>query len=366
MTTQEIRMVQVVSEDGRVDEAQEPKLTKQQVFTLYQTLIRLRTFEARMMNLQRSGRIGFYGGSVGQEATATGSAFALEKQDWVFPQYREPGAALIRGISMETLLYQFMSTAKDIGKGRQMPVHYGDRAVNYVTISSVVASQIPHAAGGGWAMRLRKDNAVALVYFGDGATSTVDFHAGLNLAGVFKAATVFWCNNNQFAISVPREKQTASKTLAEKALAYGFEGLQCDGQDIFAVYAAAKYAVDKARRGEGPTMVESLTYRVGPHSSSDDPTRYRSDVEVDTWRKRDTLERVRHYLRHKGWYDESEDARLHKLAEEEVSRAIEAAEHAGPPSWETMLEDVFAEMTPLQQMQHDDLKAYLKWKEARA
>lgn len=363
---EEIRYIQVVDEQGHVDKKLEPKISKARVLELYRTLIQLRTLEARMMNLQRAGRIGFYGGSVGQEATATGSAAALEKQDWVFPQYREPGAALIRGMTLETLLYQFMSTAKDIGKGRQMPVHYGDRGVNFVTISSVVASQTPHAVGTAWAMRMRKDNAVAIVYYGDGATSTGDFHVAMNFAGVFKAPCVLWCNNNQFAISVPRENQTATKTLAQKAEAYGMEGLQVDGQDMISTYAAAKYAADKARRGEGPTMVESLTYRVGPHSSSDDPSRYRPDAEVEMWRKRDTLERMRHYLRHKKWYDEAEDARLHRVAEEEVSKAIEAAERAGPPSWETLLEDVYADMPQHLAMQRDDLAEYLKWKEARA
>lgn len=364
--TEKLRYIQVVDEEGHVNKKEEPKISKEKVFALYTTLIRLRTLEGRMMNLQRAGRIGFYGGSVGQEATATGSAAALEPQDWVFPQYREPGAALVRGMSMETLLYQFMSTAKDIGKGRQMPVHYGDRAINFVTISSVVASQVPHAAGGAWAMKLRGDKAVAIVYYGDGATSTMDFHVGMNFGAVFKVPCIFWCNNNQFAISVPREKQTASKTLAQKAVAYGMEGIQVDGQDIISTYAAAKYAADKARSGGGPTMVESLTYRVGPHSSSDDPSRYRSDEEVNMWRKRDTLERMRHYLRAKKWYDEDEDARLHKEADLEVSKAIEAAERAGPPEWPTLLEDVYGELPQHLQMQNDDLKAYLQWKEARA
>src|SRR6267378_1765240 len=320
----DIPFLQVVSEDGRINAQHDPKLTKKQAMTLYTALIRLRALEGRMQILQRAGRIGFYGGSMGQEATATGSAFALEPQDWVYPQYREPGAALVRGITMETLLYQFMSTAKDIGKGRQMPVHYGDRSANFVTISSCVGSQIPLAAGGAWAMRLQKQRAVAIVYFGDGGTSTQDFHVGMNMAAVFHAPLVFWCNNNQFAISVPREKQTAAKTLAQKAAAYGMEGFQVDGQDIISVFAAAKYSADKARAGGGPTMIESITYRVGPHSSSDDPSRYRSDEEVEMWKKRDTLERLRLYLRAKGWYSPEEEAQLQQAADEEVSRAIGA------------------------------------------
>jgi TPP-dependent pyruvate/acetoin dehydrogenase alpha subunit len=228
-----------------------------------------------------------------------------------------------------------------------------------------VGSQIPLAVGGAWAMRLKKAREVAIVYYGDGGTSTQDFHAGMNFAAVFQAPCIFWCNNNQFAISVPREKQTAAKTLAQKALAYGMEGFQVDGQDIISVYAAAKYAADKARAGGGPTMIESITYRIGPHSSSDDPTRYRSNDEVEMWKGRDTLERIRIYLRAKGWYSPEEETRLQQAAEEEVSRAIEAAEHAGPPSWETLLEDVYADMPQHLKLQRDDLEAYLKWKEAR-
>jgi TPP-dependent pyruvate/acetoin dehydrogenase alpha subunit len=357
---------QVVDEEGHVHEEHEPPLTREQVTKLFETLVRIKTFESRMMNLQRAGRIGFYGGSVGQEATATGSAFALEPQDWVFPQYREPGAALVRGISMETLLYQFMSTGKDIGKGRQMPVHYGDKAVNFVTISSVVGSQIPAAAGAAWAMRLRKRKEVAIVYFGDGGTSTQDFHAGMNFAGVSKAPCIFWCNNNQYAISIPRERQTASRTLAQKALAYGFEGFQVDGQDIISVYAGAKYAADKARAGGGPTMVESLTYRLGPHSSSDDPTRYRTDEEVERWRKRDTVERVKHYLRAKGWWKDGMLEAAQAAADDEVSRAIAAAEKAGPPAWTTLTEDVFAEPSPHLAWESRDLGEFLAWRDGGA
>lgn len=357
---------QVVDEDGKVHDEHEPDLTREQVTELFGTLVRIKTFEARMMNLQRAGRIGFYGGSVGQEATATGSAYALEPQDWVFPQYREPGAALVRGISMETLLYQFMSTGKDIGKGRQMPVHYGDKAVNFVTISSVVASQIPAAAGAAWAMRLRKRREVAIVYFGDGGTSTQDFHVGMNFAGVYKAPLVFWCNNNQYAISIPRERQTAAKTLAQKAMAYGFEGFQVDGQDIISVYAAAKYAADKARSGGGPTLVESLTYRLGPHSSSDDPSRYRTAEEVERWRKRDTVERVTAYLKAKGWWEQGMLEAARRQAEDEVSAAIEAAETAGPPALDTLTEDVFAERSQHLAWEQRDLAEFVEWRKGGA
>src|SRR5256712_10916763 len=233
---------------------------------------------------------------------------ALEKRDWVFPAYGEPGAALVRGLRLETIIAQAYGNAKAPQRGRQRPSHYGSKDVHLVTVSSPVGTQIPQAVGAAWAAKIRKDDIVTMTYFGDGATSEGDFHAAMNFAGVFKAPTIFFCKNNQLAISVPVARQTAAKTLAQKALAYGFEGVRVDGNDVLAVYAATKAAVDKARAGGGPTMIEAVTYPMGPHSSSDDPTRYRSKDEVDTWAKRDPIERIRKDLELKGlWSKDYED-----------------------------------------------------------
>src|SRR3989475_1509009 len=189
-----------------------------------------------------------------------------------------------------------------------MPSHYGSKDVHLVTVSSPVGTQIPQAVGAAWAAKIRKDDIVTMTYFGDGATSEGDFHAAMNFAGVFKTPTIFFCKNNQWAISVPITRQTASKTLAQKALAYAFDGVRGVRNDLLAVYAVTKAAADQARSGGGPTMIEAVTYRMGPHSSSDDPTRYRSKEEVDAWAKRDPIERMRKYLELKGlWSKDSEE-----------------------------------------------------------
>jgi len=299
-----------------------------------------------MLSLQRQGRIGFWVPSSGEEAAQVGSGMALEKRDWVFPAYREPGAALWRGFPLETLIAQAFGNAKDPQQGRQMPNHYGSRDIHYVTASSPVGTQIPQAVGVAWAAKIRKDGIVSLTYFGDGATSEGDFHSGMNFAGVFKTPTIFFCKNNQWAISVPLSRQTAAKTLAQKAVAYGMDGLRVDGNDLLAVYAATKAAVDKARAGGGPTLIEAFTYRMGPHSSSDDPTRYRSKEEVEFWSQRDPIERFRKYLELKGIWSKAYDDQLRAEIEDLLQSTIKEVERHPPPPIETLFSDVYAEMTP--------------------
>ncbi len=306
----------------------------------------VRTLDTRMLSLQRQGRIGFYVPSIGEEASQVGSAIALEKRDWVFPAYREPGCALWRGFPLDQLIAQSYGNAMDPLKGRQMPNHYGLRSINYVTASSPVGTQIPHAVGAAWAAKIRGEDVVSLAYFGDGATSEGDFHVGMNFAGVFRTPTVFFCKNNQWAISVPISHQTAAKTLASKAEAYGFEGVRVDGNDLLAVYSATKAAVDKARAGGGPTMIEAVTYRLGPHSSSDDPTRYRSKEEVEYWQARDPVERMRRYLEEKGLLTKAADEALRKEVDDLISATIREVEKAPPPALETLFTDVFEELTP--------------------
>src|SRR3989442_1332996 len=264
----------------------------------------------------------------------------------VRPAYREPGAALWRGFSVATLIAQAYGNAKDPQQGRQMPNHYGARDINYVPVSSPVGTQIPQAVGAAWAAKIRKEDIVALTYFGDGATSEGDFHAAMNFAGVFKTPTIFFCKNNQWAISVPVTRQTASKTLAQKALGYGFDGVRVDGNDLLAVYAVPKAAADKARSGGGPTMIEAVTYRMGPHSSSDHPTRYRSKDEVGTWAKRDPIERMRKYLELKGLWSKDSADKLRIELEALLQTTIKEVERSPPPPIETLFTDVYAELTP--------------------
>lgn len=336
--------LQIIRDDGSIDASREPDLPADVLKALYRGLVLVRTIDTRMLSLQRQGRIGFYVPSSGEEAVQVGSAAALAPEDWVFPAYREPGVALWRGFPLKQYLCQMYGNAEDLQKGRQMPNHYALRAINLMSISSPVGTQIPHAVGCAWAMKIRGEPRVSIVYFGDGATSEGDFHAGMNFAGVFRVPCVFLCKNNQWAISVPVNRQTASKTLAQKASAYGFEGVRVDGNDLLAVYAATKAAVDKARGGGGPTMIEALTYRMGPHSSSDDPTRYRKGDEVESWRRRDPVEKFRRYLEHKGLYAKSWDEALHQEIDDAITEAVRYAEKVPPPPTESVFTDVYADV----------------------
>ncbi|HKZ89070.1 MAG TPA: pyruvate dehydrogenase (acetyl-transferring) E1 component subunit alpha [Thermoplasmata archaeon] len=337
-------LLRVIHDDGSTDPALDPRLPEADAVRLYRGMMLERVLDDRMLALQRQGRIGFYGPAVGQEAAIVGAAMALDPDDWIVPQYREPGAALLRGMPLRELLCQLMGNAEDPVKGRQMPCHYVYRKGNYLSISSPVGTQLPHAVGIGWGMRIRGDRSVVLVYFGDGATSTADFHVAMNFAGVFKVPCVFLCNNNQWAISLPVARQTASETLAMKAQAYGFDGLRVDGMDGLAVYRATRDAVDRARSGHGPTMVEALTYRLGPHSSSDDPSRYRDETEVSAWRERDPLLVFRRYLERSFRWDDRKEAALEKELGDEITRAVADAERVRPPALDTLFSDVYADI----------------------
>jgi len=337
-------MLRVIRDDGSADPQVDPRLSKADALRMYRMMTLERVLDARMLALQRQGRIGFYGPSVGQEAAIVAPAMAMEPEDWIVPQYREPGAALVRGMPLKEMICQFMANAEDPIHGRQMPCHYVYRKGNYLSISSPVGTQLPHAVGVAWGMQLRGDPHAVLVYFGDGGTSTSDFHAAMNFAGVFRVPCVFLCNNNQWAISLPVARQTASANLALKAPAYGFEGVRVDGMDALAVYSAARDAARKARSGNGPTMIEALTYRMGPHSSSDDPSRYRDEREVASWRARDPLTVFRRYLEHEGWWDLEREARLEEEVGEEITRAVAEAERAPPPDLGTLFTDVYAEV----------------------
>lgn len=353
-------MLQILREDGSVSENLEPKLSDEILLKMFRMMSLVRVMDTRMLAMQRQGRIGFYVPSFGQEAAQVGSAAALEKVDWIFPAYREPGSALWRGYPLFKMLCQFMGNVDDYLKGRQMPNHFGLKEINFVTASSPVGTQIPQAVGAAWAAKIRRDPVVVLVYFGDGATSEGDFHVGMNFAGVFKVPCVFFCNNNQYAISVPWRRQTATETLAEKAKSYGFEGIRVDGNDVLAVYNATRTAVDKARAGGGPTMIEAFTYRLGPHSSSDDPTRYRTQGEVEEWESKDPILRFQEYLERKGLLKEGDGERVAKQLDEEVAGMVKEAEKLPQPPIEWLFEDVYLEMPYLLRKQLQDLKEEIK------
>jgi pyruvate dehydrogenase E1 component subunit alpha len=349
-------LFRLLADDGSADPAQ-VTLSDAELAALYRFMVLNRQLDERMVQLQRQGRIGFYIGSIGEEAAVLGTASAMERTDWIFPCYREHGAVLLRGMPLATYVCDLLGNAGDAMLGHQMPCHEAWRPGLFTSISSPIATQIPQAVGAAWAARIKKEEMVALVYFGEGATSANDFHTGMNFAGVNKVPVVFVCRNNGWAISVPRDRQTASETIAQKAVAYGMRGERVDGNDLLAVHAATRRARARAARGDGPTLLECVTYRVEGHSTSDDPRAYRPSELVEPWRKKDPLLRLRLHLTLRGLLGEAEDERLRAEVREEIVKAVKEAEaHAPKPPLETMFEGVYAEPAWQQREQLEELR----------
>lgn len=337
-------LLQLLREDGTpVDEAALAKLDRALARKLFEAMLRIRVTDARMMALQRQGRISFYGEAMGQEAAVVGSAAATRADDWIVPALREAGVGLFRGMTLDSYIAQIYGNAVDVSKGRQMPCHPCDAEHHYVVMSSCVSTQVPHAVGIAMAMKIKGDKGKACFgYMGDGGTSEGDFHVALNFAGVTKAPVVLICQNNQWAISTPGHIQTASQTIALKGLGYGVEALRADGNDVFAVHEAVSYAADKARRGDGPTFIELLTYRVSAHSSSDDPSRYRDESVTDVWRnQKDPLRRTELFLTRRGWLAAGEREALAAEIEHTVRDSIARNEATPAPPRESLIEDVY-------------------------
>jgi len=267
----------------------------------------------------------------------------VRANDWLFPCYREFGAALWRGMTLQAYMNNMFGNAADPAKGRQMPDHYTCRAAKFGSISSPIGTQITQAVGFAWAAKMKKDDLATLVYFGEGATSSSEFHNGMNFAGVFKTPTIFFCRNNGWAISVPVERQTASSSFAIKGVAYGIPGVRCDGNDIFAVYKVTRDAIAHVAAGKGPMIVEAMTYRLSGHSTSDDPKAYRKDGEVELWKKRDPIARLLKHLELKNLWDAEKQKALEGHIETQIKETVAIAEKTPAPALETMFEDVFAE-----------------------
>ncbi|MCC6502819.1 MAG: pyruvate dehydrogenase (acetyl-transferring) E1 component subunit alpha [Deltaproteobacteria bacterium] len=337
--TSETRYLQVINEKGEEDPSVMPALFEADFRRFFETIVLARTFNQRALSLQREGRIGTYASIWGQEASQTGSALALSAEDWIFPSFRESGVLVARGYPM-WMLYRYWA-----GDERGMSAPEG---MNIFPMSVPVGTQIPHATGAAWAMKLKGHKKVAAVYFGDGGSSKGDFHEGLNFAGVFKAPCVFLCQNNQWAISVPRSSQTAAKTIAQKAFAYGFEGIQVDGNDVVAVYKAVKEASDKARSGGGPTLIECFTYRLDDHTTADDASRYRSGAEVEEWKAKEPLIRLRLFMEKKGWWTKEYEDAFMKKAQDTVDAEIKKAESYGAPDPADMLKFTYKELSARQ------------------
>lgn len=352
-------IARTLSDDGGVGPT-EAGVPDAELVRLYRLMVLNRELDDRMFVLQRQGRIGFYVGAAGEEAAIVGAAAGMEERDWIFPQYREHAAAFLRGLPLETFVANLLGNAGDVARGRQMPCHETWRPGRYASVSAPLGTQLPHAVGAAWAARIRGEDAAALAFFGEGTTSGADFHVALNFAGVRRLPVVFACRNNGWAISTPREAQTGAETIAQKAVAYGVRGERVDGNDLLAVHAATRRARARAAAGEGPTLLELVTYRLGPHTTSDDPRAYRPDALVAPWRAKDPIPRLRRYLARRGLVDATGEA-LRDQVREEIRAAIVAAEaHAPKPPVESLFEDVYAEPLWQQRAQRDELRAAIE------
>jgi pyruvate dehydrogenase E1 component alpha subunit len=314
----DVKYLQILDENGNCDEKNKPKISDDLLKEMYRFLILTKTFDDKALKLQRQGRMGTYAPMRGQEACQIGSAFAMQKNDWVFPAFRENGVYMIKGVAPE-MLYRYW-----IGDERGMQIPKG---INILPVSITVGAHLPHAVGAAMGFNYLGEKNVSIVYFGDGATSEGDFHTALNFAGVYKAPCVFICQNNQWAISVPVKEQTASQTIAQKAIAYGFPGIQVDGNDVFAVYKATKDAIDRARAGQGPTLIECFTYRLADHTTSDDAKRYRNEKIINPVLI----------------------GKFKAEAEQQIERAVKNAESTKPQPPTEMFDYLFESMT-------DDMK----------
>jgi TPP-dependent pyruvate/acetoin dehydrogenase alpha subunit len=348
-------MLQLINHEGDFVADPSRKPNQKLCQELFRWMLYVRTFDTEVLNLQRAGRISFCNPSTGQEANQIGSAFALSLDDWVLPSYRVAGVYLFRKGSPVTLLNQLYGNAQDLSRGRQLPMHFGDKTVNFVSVSSPIGTQITQAVGVSLAAKLTRQPVVAIAYFSDGGTSTNDFHAGLNFAGVMRTPTIFYCENNQYAFSVPVHRQTASESISTKGAAYGVANEQIDGNDVLAVYTAVSRAVDLARTGGGPTLIESITYRKGPHSSSDDPSRYRSAEEEKEWSVKDPILRCRKFLQKEGWWSSEWEDQLHREQIDSMKLAIEEAEANPPPTPDSLFENVWSITTPRLEAQREKL-----------
>ncbi|MDY6789418.1 MAG: pyruvate dehydrogenase (acetyl-transferring) E1 component subunit alpha [Candidatus Nanohaloarchaea archaeon] len=344
-----VEHLQILDKDGEVDEELEPDLSEDELKEMYWYMILARVYDEKAIKLQRQGRFGTYAPCKGQEAAQVGSAYAMdEKDDWMFPAFRETAAYFVRGFPIWKLTQYW--------QGDERGSAFEETPQNFM-VSIPVGSQVPHAVGAAWASKKKGDKVASLVYFGDGATSEGDFHEGMNFAGNFEVPCVFVCQNNQYAISLPRNEQTGSETLAQKALAYGFKGIQVDGNDILAMWKATKEALEEARKNNRPTMIEAVTYRRQDHTTADDASRYRDEEEVEYWKERDPVDRFETYLKEKGiaddeWFEEKKEE-----AREKVSEAVDKAEEVEEPDISDIFDYHYEETPPVLEKQKKDLEA---------
>ncbi|CAP33942.2 Protein CBG15770 [Caenorhabditis briggsae] len=344
-----------------IDKSQDPNFDEPTAIKMYKTMTQLNIMDRILYDSQRQGRISFYMTSFGEEGNHVGSAAALESHDLIYGQYREAGVLLWRGYSMENFMNQCYGNADDLGKGRQMPMHFGAKERNFVTISSPLTTQLPQAVGSAYAFKQQKDNQrIVVVYFGDGAASEGDAHAAFNFAATLKCPIIFFCRNNGYAISTPTSEQYGGDGIAGKGPAYGLHTIRVDGNDLLAVYNATKEARRVALTNR-PVLIEAMTYRLGHHSTSDDSTAYRSAEEVETWGDKDhPITRFNKYITERGWWNEEKEKDWQKEVKKRVLTEFSAAEKRKKAHYHDLFDDVYDELPLRLRRQRDELDAHIK------
>jgi TPP-dependent pyruvate/acetoin dehydrogenase alpha subunit len=352
----------ILNEDGSCAPEYRDLVDDEGLVSALETMTLNRVIDRRFLMLQRQGRLGFYMTSTGEEATTIGTAFCLRETDPIFLSYRELGSVLWRGVPLPLIMNQLIGNSQDLCMGRQMPVHHCYREWNIPSVSSPVGTQLPHACGFAYAARVRRTGQVALAFLGEGTASEGDFHTALNFSGVFRAPAIYVIRNNGYAISTPESIQTAATSLAARGEGYGVPGLRVDGNDFLAVVHVMANAVERARRGEGPTLIEALTYRIGAHSTADDPSVYRSEEEAEQWRRLDPMARLAQHARWRGVWDDEREAQAQARCEERISELIAECERWPPPRLDTLFEGITQERSPQLEEQR---AAYLRYWHAR-
>ena len=338
----EIPELKILKQDGSVYEGSDmPDMDEALAVKVYKTLAFHRVLDERMVASQRQGRLSFYMAALGEEAASVGGAAGLKAQDMIMSQYREQGALMFRGFSIENFMNQMFSNEKDLGKGRQMPIHYGSNELNYMTVSSPLGTQIPQATGYAYGQKLQGLDEVTLCYFGEGAASEGDFHAGLNMAAVQEAPVIFFCRNNGYAISTPSDEQFRGNGIASRGVGYGIKTLRVDGNDILAVIKATQIARTYALKENAPVLIEAMSYRLGAHSTSDDPSGYRTREEEDKWQANDPILRMKNWMLSQGWWDEEQEKSLFETLREKVLAAVKVSEKIDKPHIDTLITDVY-------------------------
>ncbi|XP_067640970.1 2-oxoisovalerate dehydrogenase subunit alpha, mitochondrial [Eurosta solidaginis] len=337
----------VMDNEGYIaDESQDPQLSKDVLQKMFNDMVLLNTMDKILYESQRQGRISFYMTNFGEEAVAIGSAAALEMRDLIYAQYREAGVLVWRGFTVEQFIDQCYGNCDDLGRGKQMPVHYGSKELNFVTLSSPLATQMPQAVGSSYAMKLQPNNDACVVcYFGEGAASEGDAHAAFNFAATLECPIILFCRNNGFAISTPSHEQYNGDGIAARGHGYGMASIRVDGTDIFATYNAMKLVREYVLRENKPVVFEAMTYRVGHHSTSDDSSAYRSTEEIEIWNSVEhPISKLKSYMVRKGWFNESEEKEFIKDVRKKVLKQIGLSEKKLKPNWKEMFDGVYDKM----------------------